>query len=198
MKYGDPRLRPTMWARWFFTIVTAVLGAIILVQSYSRSGIALDWRVSAGVAALAFAALSLLERLHYPSGTQGITRRQLIIVPIVALGLTAVWLAARQRSEWAQSVLLEAGIAAVFIAAVDLLLATIVSYTSAYERAERSKFEELALLMGFRWEMPLLNYYWMREMLKEKDSKFGPSDLDQTARLLRYAKRAASLPESLT
>jgi hypothetical protein len=197
MRFIDPLRSYSQPVRWIFTAGTALFGIVVLAQSYIESGQSRDWRISAGVSALAFTLVSFTTRLPQKRSLLIYKPIEVIIFILAGIGGLAVLQSFSTESEWARQILLEGGIACLFVSGVDLLLNSVVDDFKRSERQERQIWDEFALQTGMFFNLSVWSYYWMREFLDELPAGETHSAADRTARLLRYAQKAADLPEHL-
>jgi hypothetical protein len=197
-KYRDPQRRPTKLIRWVSTAAVGLWGVIVLYQSYWLTGMAMEWRISAGVSAISFSFISLLVSVNYPPGTRGLIRRWWVAYAIAIPGALLLYLASRQGSDWAKAILLESGVACLFVAAVELMLGAIRASAVKHEREESAFYDELALDVGYALDLTLFQYRAMRDALDHVVAKGqGRRFSDRVALLLQFAKKVKDLPEDL-
>ncbi len=198
MKFIDPLRSYAEPVRWIFTVGAALFGVIVLAQSYYERGLSLDWRISAGVSALAFALVSITTRLPQKRSFLSYKPIEVVIFVLAVIGGVSVLQSfAIDESGWLRTILLEGGVACLFVSGVDLLLNSFVDDFKRSERQERQVWDEFALQTGMFFNLSLWSYYWMREFLDEMPASGLHSAADRTALLLRYAQKAANLPEHL-
>src|SRR5438045_9505956 len=97
-----------------------IFGVSIIRESYFMEGISMEWRISAGVAALSFLLLTLLGSFHYPSGLAGMVRRWGVAALISLAGGVCLALLPRRDSDWADATLLAAGVDLIHVARAAL------------------------------------------------------------------------------
>ena len=193
-----PRRRLTIVVSWVSIVVVGLFAAALLIQSYRVSGIDMEWRISAGVSAVAFCIISLLTFMKYPPGIVGFTRRSMVACVFLATGIVLFVLISKQQSEWAQSVLLESGISCLFIAAIDVLLGAVRTAAREEEQWESDFYDEVALAVGISLDLRLYEYWAIRDSLDYAVSKGrGRTLVDRIAMLLRYSSKARNLPVRL-
>jgi len=195
MRFMDPLRSYTEPVRWFATAAIALFGAIILVQSYYESGQSQDWRISAGVSALAFSLISLTAHLPHRRTFLIYKPIEVAILVLAVTGGVAILQSLSTEREWMRSLLLQGGFACLLVSSVDLLLNSLLNDFKRTERQEHKVWGEFALQTGMFFNLSLWSYYWMREFLDELPASETQSAAERTARLLRYAQKTAELPE---
>jgi hypothetical protein len=195
MRFLDPLRSQVEPIRWIVTAAITLFGVIILVQSYYESGQSQDWRISAGVSALAIALISLTTRLPFRRTILLYKPIEVASVVLALGGGVAILQSLSTEREWMRMVLQQGGFACLVVSAVDLLFNSLINDFKRGERQERQVWGEFTLQTGIFFNLSLWSYYWMREFLDELPAGETRSAAERTARLLRYAQKAAELPE---
>ena len=197
-RFTDPYHRHSVSIRWAATISAGIFGLWVLLESYSLTGIAMEWRISAGVSALSLFFLSLIENVVSRPSVGEFFRRLLIGSLIATAGLFCFKFVYSQQSEWAQNMLLETGVACLFVAATELLIGAIRNAAIENERKQSEFYDEIARYVGFVFDLSWWQYYWLRDGLDHATtSGKGSTDAERNLLLLECAQRAKNLPEEL-
>lgn len=199
LRKHSPWYRKSNRVDWISAIVVGAFGIYLLFQSYSLAGTSLDWRVSAGVAAVSLFCLKLLESIAYPSGFEGFALRNAVALVLAGVGLALLaTVAYGQWSEWARTLLLEFGISCLFVAAVDYYIGALQARAYDDDREEKKFFAELMLAAGLSFDLTLWKSKLMQDFLGMAiESGQGRTFTDRIALLIRALYKAKNLPEHL-
>ena len=185
--------------RWFSVAIIGLVGTYLLFDSAHAVGLAMDWRISAGVAAITFACFGLLESIGFPRGSSGFKIRSRVALFLSLAGtLLLLLLNMNQWSDWAKGVLLELAISCIFVAAIEYHIGGLLAYREDLEREERLSFDEVALGLGYYLNLSLWQYKAMRQFID-----FGMENgavrtfTQRQALLFKAADKAHKLPKRL-
>jgi hypothetical protein len=181
-----------VWISKTVAVLVGLVGLALILQSYRLEGFDMEWRASAGVAALAYAYVTLVVG----SLVHARIARHRVIGGLVTVAVSALVLveAAHGHGTWLGYVSLELGVTLAFVAALEFLVAQVVHGVQAREREDGRFYDNMALATGLFTNLSLFQYYGLRFGLDELTPTLTPDTMvERVALLLRLAPRAAAL-----